>query len=100
VQNNFIVEKMIAIEVAYAEGDKQLIVSLDVARGVCVAEAIKLSEIIVHFPTLTLSKLQVGIFGKVCELDRVLKAGDRIELYRPLICDPKQARRNRAKNSV
>jgi hypothetical protein len=61
-----------------------------------VAEAIERSGIIERFPEIDLAKNKVGIFGKLAKLDKVLQPGDRVEIYRPLIADPKEARKKRA----
>lgn len=80
------------IEVVYAVPDKQTILQLNVAEGTTIEEAIKLSGLVDSF-------VAVGIFGKIRSLNWVLKAGDRVELYRPLRVDPKVARLERAKKS-
>ena len=86
----------ITVEVAYARPDEQRIIELQVPPGTTVAEAIERSGIIEYFPEIDLSKNKVGIFGKLSKLDKVLQAGDRVEIYRPLIADPKEARKKRA----
>jgi len=87
---------MFTVEVAYATATKQLILALQVPEGTTVAEAIALSNMAKHFPEEDFSKPAVGIFSQICALNKPLKAGDRVEIYRPLLCDPKQARRERA----
>lgn len=87
---------MLAIEVAYATPEQQLIVVLKMDEGATVQAAILASGLLARFPDITLSTNAVGIFGKVCELNQVLKTGDRVEIYRPLVHDPKEARRQRA----
>lgn len=87
----------ITIEVVYALCERQLIIPLNIAPGSCVKQALILSNISTHFPEINLKEAQVGIFGKACQLDKILTQGDRVEIYRPLICNPKQARRTRAK---
>ena len=84
------------IEVTYALPEEQVLLSLDVDEGTMVEEAVKLSGILEHFSDIDLSKNKVGIFGKVTSLDQVLRDKDRIEIYRPLIADPKESRRKRA----
>ena len=88
---------MINIEIAYANCEQQLIIPLKIIKGSCVEQAITLSDILTHFSEIDLKVTQVGLFGKLCSLEKILLEGDRIEIYRPLICDPKQARRNRVK---
>ena len=84
------------IEVAYALAEKQTLLSLDVKEGITLQEAIKTSGILVSYSQIDLSKDKVGIFGKLAELDTVLREKDRVEIYRPLIADPKQVRKERA----
>lgn len=76
--------------------DKQEIVSLHLAAGSTVADAIEQSAILGRFPGFELDPGKVGIFSNKVTLDRVLDAGDRVEIYRPLIADPKEVRRQRA----
>lgn len=85
------------IEVAYAKPEEQVIVALEVGADTTVAEAIRQSGLLQRFPEIDLeTSNKVGIFGKVCGLEQTLKAGERVEIYRPLLADPKEARRNRA----
>lgn len=89
---------MITVEVAYALPEKQKIVSVTVEEGTSILEAARQSTIVDEFPQLKLDNAKFGIFGKASrapETDSV-RDGDRIEIYRPLIIDPKQARANRA----
>jgi putative ubiquitin-RnfH superfamily antitoxin RatB of RatAB toxin-antitoxin module len=87
---------MIHIEVAYAAPDKQVLLGLSVPEGTNVAEGIERSAIQDEFPELKMDIKAVGIFSRKVSLDHVLREGDRIEIYRPLIADPKEARRQRA----
>lgn len=84
------------IEVAYALPEQQVLLTLDVKQGTTAEEAIKLSGILQQFTDIDLSKNKIGIFGKVVNLDEVLRDKDRVEIYRPLIADPKESRRRRA----
>lgn len=86
----------ISIEVAYAKPEQQIIVEVAVPQGTTVQEAINRSGLLERFPEMSATELKVGIFGSLCKLDQSLKQGDRVEIYRPLICDPKEARRKRA----
>jgi len=89
---------MITVEVAYALPEKQKIVSVTVEEGTSILDAARQSSIVDEFPQLKLDEAKFGIFGKASrapETDSV-RDGDRIEIYRPLIIDPKQARANRA----
>jgi putative ubiquitin-RnfH superfamily antitoxin RatB of RatAB toxin-antitoxin module len=84
------------VEVAYALPDKQEIVMLEVPGGTTAREAVRLSEMVRFFPDIDVEAAPIGIFGKVIEDDFVLRAGDRVEIYRPLIADPKEVRKKRA----
>ncbi|WP_422682887.1 RnfH family protein [Candidatus Methylopumilus universalis] len=86
----------ILIEVAYALSKKQIIIPIKVKLGTTAEEAIKVSGIIKKFPDIDLNINQIGIFGKLTQLDHVMRERDRIEIYRPLIADPKEIRRQRA----
>ncbi len=89
-------DEIMTVEVAYARPDEQRIIELQVPPGTTIAEAIERSGITELFPEIDLSKNKVGIFGKLAKLDTELQPGDRVEIYRPLIADPKEARRKRA----
>jgi len=84
------------VEVAYATPGVQALVTLKMPDGATVQQAIEASGFLTHFPDIDLTVNPVGIFGKVCSLDQMLKAADRVEIYRPLLHDPKDARRQRA----
>ncbi|MFL1467863.1 RnfH family protein [Marinobacter sp. DUT-3] len=90
---------MIRVEVAYARPDKQEIISLEVPDGTTALEAVKQSGIVAVFPEVDPESNDMGIFGKAIKSPAAheLREGDRVELYRPLKIDPKQARLNRAK---
>jgi len=83
------------VEVAYATPRRQLIVPLQVPPGTTVAQAIEASAIREQFPQIE-ARPVVGIFSRKVTLDHPLSAGDRVEIYRPLMADPKEARRQRA----
>jgi putative ubiquitin-RnfH superfamily antitoxin RatB of RatAB toxin-antitoxin module len=87
-------------EVAYALPDRQLVVAVTLAEGASVRDAIVSSGICATHPELQASldagDLHVGVFGRIVTLDRALRDGDRVEIYRPLRIDPKAARRARA----
>lgn len=85
------------IEVAYALSDKQVLRAFEVEKGTTVAGAIGLSGIQDEFPEIDLALNKLGIFGKLVKPEDVLHAGDRVEIYRPLLADPKEIRRQRAK---
>ncbi len=86
----------IAVEVAHARPEKQVLLSLEVPAGTTVGQAIELSGIRQAFPDLEVDPARLGIFGQKAGLEQVLRDGDRVEIYRPLIADPKEARRKRA----
>ena len=86
----------ILVEIAYALPEEQVIISIKVPTIFNVQQAIEKSGIQKKFPCIDLSKNKVGIFGKKTTLDHLLKDRDRIEIYRPLILDPKEMRRKRA----
>ena len=87
---------MIEIEVVYALPHRQVLLSLPVPVGSTIEECIKLSGITRQFPEIIISKAKVGIFSRPEKLSTVVKGGDRIEIYRPLIADPKEMRKLRA----
>ena len=89
------VEK-INVEVAYALPNEQVIISLAVSNNATLEEAIRQSGILQTYPDINLDVKKVGIFGKLSRLDTPLKSGDRVEIYRMLIADPKEVRRKRA----
>jgi putative ubiquitin-RnfH superfamily antitoxin RatB of RatAB toxin-antitoxin module len=88
--------EVISVEVAYATLEEQRIISLEVVPGTTLRQAIEQSGILEHFSEIDLGNAKVGIFGKLKKLDEALRAGDRVEIYRPLIADPKQVRKQRA----
>lgn len=95
-------ETRLRIEVAYARPDLQKIVELEVDEGTTVFDAASRSGLEAFFPEIDYEAIDMGIFGKAVKKpkDELLRDGDRIELYRPLIIDPKQARLNRAKKKA
>jgi len=86
----------ITVEVAYALPDEQLIIPIKVVDGATAEEAIKASGIIGKFSDIDLNINKIGIFGKLTKLDTKLRHLDRVEIYRPLIADPKEVRKQRA----
>jgi putative ubiquitin-RnfH superfamily antitoxin RatB of RatAB toxin-antitoxin module len=92
------VESVIEIEVVYAAVDRQVLRSVSVNEGATVRAAVLASGIGSEFPELNLAECPLGIFGKVvADADsRVIQEGERIEIYRPLLADPKEVRRLRA----
>lgn len=88
----------IPVEVAIALPDEQVVVALTVETGCSAREAVRRSGLAERFPAAAIPTMSLGVFGKVItEPDRyVLSSGDRVEIYRPLLVDPKEARRQRA----
>lgn len=86
---------VMAVEVAYAKPALQVVISLNVPTGSTVEGAITASGIQQQFPEIDLNTQKVGIFGQLCALDRTVAEGDRIEIYRPLLKNPMDARRGR-----
>jgi putative ubiquitin-RnfH superfamily antitoxin RatB of RatAB toxin-antitoxin module len=86
----------IGVEVAYATPTRQVLLKLEVPRGCTIEEAIGRSGIREEVPGLKVDPAAVGIFGRKSTLAQVLQDGDRVEIYRPLKADPKEARRQRA----
>ncbi len=84
------------IEVAYATPEKQIILECRVDAGTSARDVVRGSGIEQHFPEIDLDACDIGVFGKVIPADYELQDGDRIEIYRPLIADPKEVRRQRA----
>mgnify|MGYP001554196676 CR=1 FL=1 len=89
-------EQALEVEVAYAREQAQALIPVTGKQGMTVAEAIEQSGIQARFPEIDLAVNKVGIFGKLTKLEQVLSRGDRVEIYPPLIADPKQARKQRA----
>lgn len=81
------------VGVAYAIPGRQAWVTIEVEEGATVKDAIDKSGILKQFPEIDLETQKVGIFGKVAALDAVLEEGARVEIYRPITCDPKTVRR-------
>lgn len=87
--------ELIQVEVAYARPDKQMLIALTIGAGATVEEAIHCSGVLQNFPEINLDVNKVGVFGKLGKLNAPLRAGDRVEIYRPLPVDPKEMRRQR-----
>jgi putative ubiquitin-RnfH superfamily antitoxin RatB of RatAB toxin-antitoxin module len=91
-----VTEQTLDVEVAYAREQAQALIPVKGQPGMTLTEAIERSGILTRFPEIDLGVNKVGIFGKVAKPDQVLASGDRVEIYPPLIADPKQARKQRA----
>lgn len=92
-------ETQIKIEVAYATPEKQTLLVLEVPANVDVQQAIELSGIGRIHSEIDLAVNKVGIWSRTCKLQQSLNDGDRIEIYRPLIADPKEVRKRRAEKA-
>lgn len=90
-------DEMIQVELVYALPHEQTLLKFAVPVGTRVAEAVQRSGILAKYPEIDLDKSKLGIFGKLTKPDAELREYDRIEIYRPLIADPKEVRRKRAK---
>lgn len=88
--------KTIPVEVAYALPTQQILLKINVAEGATAEQAVQASGILEKFPEIDLTQNKIGIFGKLTKTDSVLRENDRVEIYRPLIADPKGVRRQRA----
>lgn len=86
----------ITVEVIYARPERQEMVRVELPSGSTLLQAIEVSGLLQKFPEIDLAQNKVGIFGKLGKLDTVLRSRDRVEIYRPLIADPKEVRRQRA----
>lgn len=87
---------MIEIEVVYGLPNKQVLLSLPVPVGSSLEECLNLSGICKYFPEIVVSEAKIGVFSRPEKLSAIAQAGDRIEIYRPLIADPKEMRKLRA----
>jgi hypothetical protein len=86
----------VRVEVVYALPLKQDVVSLDVAAGATVGQALAASGMLARHPDIDLRVARLGVWGRSTTLDALLREGDRVEIYRPLQVDPKEVRRRRA----
>lgn len=86
----------ITVEVVYALPLQQPLLHVQLAEGATVEDAIRASGVLDAFPEIDLAKNKVGIFSKLVKLDETVRDRDRVEIYRPLIADPKEVRRKRA----
>jgi len=93
-------DKRIRVEVAYALPDRQIVIPLTVRGGATVKDAVLRSGIVNLFPEIDPDRNKVGVFGRVTSADRILKEGDRVEIYRPLMADPRELRQRRAKGGT
>jgi putative ubiquitin-RnfH superfamily antitoxin RatB of RatAB toxin-antitoxin module len=91
-------ETTILVEVAYAEAERQTVVRVELPRNSSVRQAVDLSGIVAaELPKGAIDSYQLGVFGNKVAPDRIVQNGDRIEIYRPLLLNPMEARRHRAR---
>ena len=88
------------IELAYATPERQLILECEVENGSSARDIVRQSSIQQHFPEIDLEQCDIGVWGKKVADDYQPEEGDRIEVYRPLIADPKEVRRQRAERGL
>ncbi|MBS1137350.1 MAG: hypothetical protein H6R11_1304 [Proteobacteria bacterium] len=86
----------ISVDVVYALPQRQELVRLKLSSGTTVNQALEASGLLQRYPEIDLAKNKLGIFGKLTKPDVVLRDRDRVEIYRPLIADPKEVRKKRA----
>lgn len=86
----------IHVEVVYARPERQDVTGVSLPEGSTVAQAIEASGLLAKHPQIDLTKNKVGIYAKLAKLDTPLRDRDRVEIYRPLIADPKEVRKQRA----
>lgn len=86
----------IAVEIVYALPEKQEVVAVQLPEGSTVVQAIEASGLLTRFPEIDLAKQKLGVYAKLTKADTVLRNRDRVEIYRPLIADPKEVRKQRA----
>ena len=91
--------ELLRVEVALALADRQQLVTVQVPAGSTIRDAVQASGIASHFPELELDELEKGIWGRRRPEDHEVRSGDRVEIYRPLVVDPREARRRRAGRS-
>lgn len=89
-------EENIKVQVCYSSGGVVSLLDVVIPRGGSVRQAIDLSHILEQHPELDSSALKIGVYGKLKDASAVLHDGDRVEIYRPLLADPMEARRRRA----
>ncbi|THF64603.1 RnfH family protein [Pseudothauera nasutitermitis] len=81
------------VGVAYADGSRQVWLRIDVPEGASALDAIQRSGLLEMYPAIDLETQKVGVFGKLVKLDATLQQGDRVEVYREIVCDPSQVPR-------
>ena len=89
--------EILVVDVTYATATQQDVVRLQLAPGSTVEQALRASGLLARHPDIDLAQAAIGIFGKLAQLATPLTDQDRVEIYRPLLTDPKEARRRRAR---
>jgi putative ubiquitin-RnfH superfamily antitoxin RatB of RatAB toxin-antitoxin module len=89
-------DNKINIEVVYALPHEQVLLKLEVPEKSTIIDALRLSGLLEKYPEINVEKGKFGLFGKLSKTDVVLREKDRVEIYRPLLADPKEVRRKRA----
>ncbi|CAD6535458.1 RnfH family protein [Paraburkholderia metrosideri] len=89
----------LSIEVCYAAADGQTLIAVDLPDGATLQQALDASGILQRYPAIDLNTQKVGVFGKLKPLDAVLADHDRVEIYRPLLVDPKLSRQRRVEKT-
>lgn len=89
----------IRVEVVYALRERQVLLEVTLARGATVRQAVERSGILQRCPEIDPAHSTLGVFGRIASPDARLRDGDRVEIYRSLIADPKDARRERARRT-
>lgn len=89
-------DNTIHVEVVYALPQEQVLFSVRVPQGASVAEVVRVSGVLAKYPELGRGNIKLGIYGKLSQPEAIVRDHDRIEIYRPLLADPKEVRRRRA----
>ena len=88
--------RVLKVAIAHVGVESQVLRPMEVLPGTTAGAAIEASGVLEQCPEIDLERYRVGIYGKLIALDQTLEDGDRVEIYRPLIADPKEARKRRA----
>ena len=91
--------KIFAVDVIYALPHQQKVITINVTEGTTFIDALKQSQMIAFFPEIKEETVKLGTFGRLVKHDDILESGQRVEIYRPLIADPKDVRRRRAEKA-
>ena len=90
-------ERTVEVEVVWAEPSRQVLRKVSVAPGTTLREVVERSGLCAEFPEAAERRLDLGVFGRRMDPDTPVQPGDRVEIYRPLLADPKESRRSRAR---